>query len=283
MNNEYEVIHQEFGYQPLAGYLMNVIDLCRDKDGLDTIAFLKNIERYVVAIEKESERNNFELKEFFFAISTDENCFGMDFYVGYTIAELKLFKGSYADTNYYRMFTKYEDWGLDEIQLVDGTETEKENKEMELRVATNLINITRTFDNLYKNGKVKDSDGMEMEFLKIANEGEILLMDSYIEERLLEIFHLEEEYDLVEVEVSRVREVLEKAVVKVAVSKSFGGDARREAEHYIENSFTEESNLDWEVEEEEYEFEDLVVGDSEITDTDTLDNLDYVELNAILD
>ena len=123
---EYRVIRKEFGGQPLAGYMMNVIDLTRDKDGLDAMAFLKKVERYAEAIEKESYTDDHKLKEFFFGISTEEDVFAMDFYVGYTVAELK--NKDYTDgweydyPKCYRMYVEDEEWGLDEIQLCDGDE-----------------------------------------------------------------------------------------------------------------------------------------------------------------
>lgn len=266
----YKVIREEFGGQPLAGYMMNIIDLTRNKDGLDAMAFLKKVEAYVNLITEESEADDGMFKEFFFVTDTDEDTFALNFYICRTIDDLvdkEYVDGwEYEDTHYYRMCTEDEEWGLDEIILTEG-------EDMDKITAQNIINITREFDNLYRNGEISNSDDAEEMIIDFAT-SQTLYTTDFIRDQLKQKFPLEDKYDLVEVEVSRVRKVLEKAVIKVAVAKSFGEDTRREAEDYVENSFCGESSLDWEVEDDEYEFEDLVVSDSEISDTDTLEELE---------
>lgn len=123
---EYRVIRKDFGSQPLAGYMMDVIDLTRDKDGLDAMAFLKNIDEFCNIISEVSLDHNGDKREFFFAINTEEDIFPMDFYIAYTVKKIKekdyIDGWEYEDTRYFRMYTEDEDWGLDEICLCDETE-----------------------------------------------------------------------------------------------------------------------------------------------------------------
>ena len=289
---EYKVINKEFGGQPLAGYMMNVIDLTRDKDGLDAIAFLKKIDKVVDEITEESLADDGKLKEFFFVIATEEDTFAMDFFVARTINEIAnkdyVDGWEYEEVKYYRMYTEDEEWGLDEIALFDGNVTE--DKQMDRRTMEMVMTFTRMFDDYSSMGTFQDKvdqekmldmdcderDDFIINFVEMAIEKNVDDYVEFFEKMLMESFEPERQFALVEVKVTRIRKVLEKATIKIAVSKENGEIIEELAERYAENNYNEESSaLDWEEEDDEYEFTEYEVEESDVVDTDILDNLDY--------
>lgn len=281
---EYIIKDSDCGSKPSWGYLTDIIRIIDKYDGLNVGNFITEMTKTISDVHHHPDcaKRVFNIYFVIDPYDEDEYC-PMTYNITDDVDKLLIEKKGYAKelseiceeeykwSNNKRTFCLWcdedETWTLDEIEI------ETEDEDMNETVAMNLINITREFDRLYRNGEISNNDDADEMIIEFAK-SETLYTTDFIIDQLKQKFPLEEKYDLVEVEVSRVRKVLEKAVIKVAVAKSFGEDSRREAEHYIENSFCEESSLDWEMEDDEYEFEDLVVGDSEISDTDILEELE---------
>jgi len=124
MEKNYITLNENFGYMPLPGYISKLNQTICTKDGWDVIAFLKKLDAATQQLTDASEHRDWEEQEAFIILSYDDSSMELQYEILFDLANSE--KKFDYDTHYYRIYTKDEYWGLDEIEPL------KEKEEYEL-------------------------------------------------------------------------------------------------------------------------------------------------------
>lgn len=112
--HDYEVVYDfGFGDMPSAGYISEVINLVNGKDGWNILTFIADLTNMIDKI------GDGEDDDVFFAIDVNEGCMDFEHIVTRDIKELKDYKtkNNWDETRYYRLYTRDEDCGLEQIRI----------------------------------------------------------------------------------------------------------------------------------------------------------------------
>lgn len=126
MEKNYTTLRENFGSMPLPGYISELNQKICTKDGWDVIAFLKELDEATQQLTGASEHRDWEEQEAFIVLSYDDSSMELQWEILFDLANSE--KKFYYDTHYYRIYTKDQDWGLDEIEPIK----EEEEEEYEL-------------------------------------------------------------------------------------------------------------------------------------------------------
>lgn len=117
MKKNYTTLREDFGSMPLAGYISELNQkICR-LDGFDVLAFLNKLYDVASELSKRSEQNEWTEQEAFIILSHDfDLTMELQFEILFDLNNSEEEYYEDAPKYYYRIYTKSQEWGLDEIE-----------------------------------------------------------------------------------------------------------------------------------------------------------------------